>query len=154
MHSLPANTISNQPNLIGTSAHLSAIRNSYLTPSIGDDSNDQIKSAFKPVVPRISIYPIPTISTESQNINFGSSIYTSPANSSNTHETLPDSIYTSSYESYNHIPIPTTLGNVNTETHSLNWSTKYEKTPQESNFRIAYKYVADITGRGECTKRV
>lgn len=149
MQSLPTNTTSNQTNLIGTITYSSAIRNSYLNPSIGNDCNDQIKSAFKPVKPRISINPIPTILPKVRNINFDLCMYTSSVDSNNTFKTLPDSICASSYESLNHTN-STTLENVKKDAKSLDWSTKYEKTlkKNETNFRMAYKYVADKTGQG------
>lgn len=145
MHSLPTNATLNQTNLIGTLTHSSAIRNSYLNPSIGNDCNDQIKSAFKPVKPRISINPIPTNLPKVRNNNFDLSMHTSSVDSNNTVKTLPDSIYESSYS---------TLENVKKDAKSLNWSTtKYEMAPKknETNFRMAYKYVADKTGQGEWT---
>lgn len=150
MHSLPTNTTSNQTNLIGTPTHSSAIRNSYLNPSIGNDCNNQIKSAFKPVKPRISINPIPTILPNDQNNNFDLRMHTSLVDSNNTFKIFPDSICASSYESLNHTN-STTLENVKKDAKSLDWSIKYEKIlkKNETNFRMAYKYVADKTGHGE-----
>lgn len=149
MHTLPTNTSSDQTNLIGTLTQSSALRNSYLHPN---GNNDQIKSAFKPVKPRISINPIPTNLPKVQS-NPDLSMHSTPINSKNTLKTVPHSIYTSSYESYTHTNW-SALENVKKDEKSSNRLTTCEKTPKKNatNFRMAYKYVADRTGHGKWSK--
>lgn len=153
MYSLPTNaTPSHQTsNFVATES--SAIRNSYLNPTIGNESTEQIKSAFKPVKPRSSsIIPIPI--TFPNGLNNNLSMHTCSVASNNFLRSLPDSYYVSSYEPYNQANL-TTLENANNEAKSSTWLTEYEKIlkkKNETNFRIAYKYVADETGQGKWLK--
>lgn len=152
MYSLPTNATPNHQTSNFVITQSSAIRNSYLNPTIGNESTEQIKSAFKPVKPRLSsIIPIPTTLPNVLNNNL--SMHISSVASNNSLRSLPDSYYVSSYEPYNQAN-STKLENANNEAKSSTWLTEYERTlkKNESNFRMAYKYVADETGQGNWLK--